>query len=214
MLIYSTGETPIRFFFLGRHGDKDKDGNLTPLGHTQSNALGVVLSQKNLGPFGWRVHSPVPRCRDTLLGISAVLGLEGVPMAQCDALLDSELLHKAELREWRIDLYKKLGEVPLAKFRESDADRQAMDELGHFIRIALNTNAMWGNHGNFIGIGHGVYLNQGILSTFGHQMPEEGLQEILEGACLAVATGYLIGVDASWAPVHMERLSWEEDQVD
>lgn len=209
MLIYTTtGETPLRYLFLGRHGDKDKDGNLTPLGHNQSNALGVVLSRKNLGPFGWRVHSPVPRCRNTLLAMSAVMGLEDVPMAECPALFDSELLHSPLLMKRRNQLYARLGEQPLNKFRKTQSGQKAMDELGHFIHIALN--AMWDKAGNFIGIGHGVYQNQGILSTLGHLMPKEMRWELLHSECLAVATGYLIGVNVKWAPIHMERLSWED----
>ncbi len=208
MLIYSTGETPSRWFFFVRHGEKDSKGNLTPHGRDQASALGVLLSQRNLGPFGWRIHSPIPRTRHTLLAISAVMGLDNVPIAECSALFDSRALHEQNLIDRRQELYGMLQESPLAAFRQSPSNRAAMDELGHHFRLTIQKNAMWDNSGNCLAVGHGVYLNQGILSTFGHQMPDDMIDELLKSDCLEVAEGYLIGVNKSWAPIHMERISW------
>jgi broad specificity phosphatase PhoE len=214
MLIIDTvpGKTPVRHFVFARHGDKDKDGNLTPEGHDQARSVGVLLANLHLGAFGRAIHSPVDRTRDTAKGILEILDPKGhLPLVANSALFDSEHVHKPELVKARVALYKTLGESSLAEFRQTDEATAAMDELGTHIRTSIQHD-MWCKDisGNFLVVGHGVYLNQGLVSLFGHKMTEKMFDEVLRGDCLSVASGYLIGVDEKLVPTDMHRFSWAD----
>jgi broad specificity phosphatase PhoE len=185
-----------RFIDFIRHGatvlpegeTNDRERILSSIGVRQAQAFGQA--RKAAGErYQHVIVSGIPRTIDTAQRI--IMMQNGSQVYMVEEMFDPETPDKYSLV--RQVLYEQLGAQPLIAYSAKE-HIDAMLDLGMNARTVLLT-VFEKNPGNILVVGHGVYTNQIIFSTFNTVLSENMMDNLLDDPPLQPCAGYRLVFD-------------------
>jgi broad specificity phosphatase PhoE len=181
-----------RFIDFIRHGDamlprgitEDRRHILSILGNRQAEAFGKAREQAG-ETYGLALCSDTLRTEGTLIAMKPFLG------SKIREVIVPELFDPEEPDKYsriRQAAYAKLGPQPLSSYA-TDKYFRAMTFLGKDAREAL-TPMLNGIRENILVLGHSLYTNQIILSTFNIMLSQGMRDRLLDDPPLEPCAGY------------------------